>query len=385
MSRADPIGIYVHWPFCLSKCPYCDFNSHVRERIDEAAWRAALLAELDHWASRTGDRRVGSIFFGGGTPSLMSPSTVAAILDRIAARWPVARDVEITLEANPGSAEIGRFRALRDAGVGRLSIGVQALDDATLRFLGRVHGADEARRAIAAAADTFARFSFDLIYARPGQDAAAWCAELDAALAMVGDHLSLYQLTIEPGTRFEQLVARGDLVPLDDENAAILYETTVDRLARAGLHAYEVSNFARPGGESRHNLVYWRYGDYLGVGPGAHGRITLDGTKRATRAERLPETWLSKVAASGQGLAEEAPIGADVAAREALLMGLRLAEGIDADRFRRATGVALEDALDPRGLALGVDGGFLVRSPTTLRATAAGRRVLDSLLAEIAR
>lgn len=385
MTDAEPIGLYVHWPFCLSKCPYCDFNSHVRETIDEAGWRAALLTELDHWSTLTAGRRIGSVFFGGGTPSLMAPGTVGAILDRVARRWSIAADVEVTLEANPNSAEIERFKALREAGVGRLSIGVQALDDATLRFLGRAHDAGEARRAIAAAAATFERFSFDLIYARPDHATEAWRVELEEALSLAGDHLSLYQLTIEPGTRFAQLVARGALKPLDDERGAALYEMTIDRLAQAGMHAYEVSNFARPGGESRHNLVYWRYGDYIGVGPGAHGRVTMNGAKRATRTERAPETWLARIAAVGHGLAETDAILPAEAAREALLMGLRLSEGIDAQRFQRATGVALADALDARGVARAVAGDFLLQTSTGIVATPAGRRVLDAVLTEIVR
>ncbi|MBM3521414.1 MAG: coproporphyrinogen III oxidase [Alphaproteobacteria bacterium] len=385
MSDADPIGIYVHWPFCVSKCPYCDFNSHVRERIDETAWRDALIRELGHWAAVTGERRVGSIFFGGGTPSLMAPATVDAVLAFIAGRWKLAETIEVTLEANPNSIEVERFRSLRAAGVGRVSIGVQSFDDTALRFLGRAHDSREARRAIEVAAATFARWSFDLIYARPGQGEAAWRQELETALVLAGGHLSLYQLTIEPGTRFAQLAARGDLVPLEDERAAVLYETTIDRLAAAGLADYEVSNFARAGEESRHNLVYWRYGDYLGVGPGAHGRITLDGRKLATRAERAPETWIERVTTMGHGLAERIVVAPGEAAREALLMGLRLAEGIDAERFRRATGIVLEDALDPRGVARALSGGLLERTPAGIAATRSGRLVLDALLAEIAR
>jgi oxygen-independent coproporphyrinogen-3 oxidase len=282
----DAFAIYVHWPFCVAKCPYCDFNSHVRARVDEAGWRDALLAELDFEAGRTRGRTVTSVFFGGGTPSLMAPETVGAVLERIAARWTLAPGAEVTLEANPNSAEAAKFRALAASGVNRVSIGVQALDDAALRFLGRAHDSGEARRAVAAAQAAFGRVSFDLIYARPGQTPAAWAAELDDALAMAGEHLSLYQLTIEPGTRFAQLAARGDLATPDAEAAAELWETTQERLARAGMPAYEVSNHARPGAESRHNLVYWRYQDHVGVGPGAHGRIGVDGRKRATRRAR---------------------------------------------------------------------------------------------------
>jgi putative oxygen-independent coproporphyrinogen III oxidase len=385
-GAAEPLGVYVHWPFCLSKCPYCDFNSHVRAAIDEAGWRAALLAELDGQAARLRGRVVGSVFFGGGTPSLMAPDTVAAILDRIAARFMLADDVEITLEANPNSAEAARFRDLALAGIGRVSIGVQALDDGALRLLGRAHDTAEARRAIAAAASRFARFSFDLIYARPGQTRAAWRAELDAALALAGGHLSLYQLTFEPETRFAQLRARGDIVPLDDDTAAALFEDTQARLAAQGLPAYEISNHARPGEESRHNLGYWRYADYLGLGPGAHGRLTFADGKRALRNARAPETWIARVRATGDGLVEETAIAPTDAAREALVMGLRLAEGIDPARFARATGMALDAALDPHGLVRTEAGGFLRRAADGgIAATPAGLRVLDAVLAEIAR
>jgi oxygen-independent coproporphyrinogen-3 oxidase len=292
----------------------------------------------------------------------------------------------VTLEANPASAEVARFRDLRAAGIGRVSIGVQSLDDAALAMLGRAHGADEARRAIAAAASTFARHSFDLIYARPGQDLAAWRAELAEALALAGDHLSLYQLTFEPGTRFEQLRQRGDIVPLDPEVAGAMYEETQEILAAHGLPAYEVSNHARPGGGSRHNLGYWRYEDYLGVGPGAHGRVTIDGVRYATRAERAPETWMARVAATGEGTAERTIVSPADAPREALLMGMRLAAGISPTRFRRVTGMDLDAALDPRGLARVEAGGFVVRDRDGgIAATPAGQRVLDAVLAEIVR
>jgi oxygen-independent coproporphyrinogen-3 oxidase len=385
-ADAPAFGVYVHWPFCVSKCPYCDFNSHVRAAIDEAGWRDALLRDLASQAQPLAGRVVTSIFFGGGTPSLMAPATVAAVIDRIATLWPLAEDVEITLEANPSSAEVARFRDLRAAGVGRVSIGVQALDDAALRMLGRAHGAHEARQAIAAAAATFARHSFDLIYARPGQDLAGWRRELDAALALAGEHLSVYQLTFEPGTRFEQLRARGEIVPLDDALADEMFEVTRDRLAARGLPAYEVSNHARPGAESRHNLGYWRYEDYLGLGPGAHGRMTIDGVKYATRAVRAPEAWMARVAAGGEGTAERSVVAPADAAREALLMGLRLQAGVSPRRFRRVSGVALDAALDARGLARAVAGGFVARGEDGgLAATPAGQRVLDAVLAEIAR
>jgi putative oxygen-independent coproporphyrinogen III oxidase len=387
MSAGAPaMGVYVHWPFCLSKCPYCDFNSHVRARIDESGWLDALLRELAHQAEWTRARSVTSVFFGGGTPSLMAPSSVAAVLDRIAALWSLAPDCEITLEANPNSAEQARFAEFRAAGINRASIGIQSLDDGALRMLGRAHDAREGRRAIAHAAAVFARFSFDLIYARPGQDPGAWERELGEALALAGDHLSLYQLTFEPGTRFEQLRQRGDIVPLGDDDAHAMYEFTQQVLTAHGLPAYEISNHARPGHESRHNLGYWRYEDYVGVGPGAHGRVTRNGAKRALRAERAPETWIARVRAEGHGLAEDLEVVPEDAAREALLMGLRLAEGIDPIRFERTTGRALAAALDPVGLARVRDGGFVEITPSgVLVATARGRQVLDAVLAEIAR
>lgn len=385
-ADAPGFGVYVHWPFCVSKCPYCDFNSHVRSTIDETGWRDALLRDLETQARPFADRPVTSVFFGGGTPSLMAPATVAAVIDRIAALWPLAPDVEITLEANPNSAEVARFRDLRAAGIGRVSIGVQALDDDALRLLGRAHGGDEARRAIAAAAAIFDRFSFDLIYARPGQGLDAWTRELGAALALAGEHLSVYQLTFEPGTRFEQLRRRGDIVPLDDETADAMFDATRAILDAHGLPAYEISNHARPGAASRHNLGYWRYEDYLGVGPGAHGRLTLGGVKYATRAERAPETWMAQVAAAGEGMAARDVVAPADAAREALLMGLRLTAGISPPRFQRVCGTPLDAALDPRGLARMIEGGFLRRDADgTLVATPAGLRVLDAVLVEIAR
>lgn len=377
------LAVYVHWPFCKSKCPYCDFNSHVRDGIDEARWRAALLAELDHYAAETAGRRVTSIFFGGGTPSLMEPATAAAVLDRIAARWPVADDLEATLEANPTSAEAQRFRDFRAAGINRVSLGVQALDDAALRFLGRGHDAAEARAAVALARRHFPRYSFDLIYARPGQDRARWAAELDAAIALAGDHLSVYQLTIEPGTAFFNAHRRGDFTLPDEDLAGALYETTQERLEAAGLPAYEVSNHARPGGECRHNLTYWRYGDYVGVGPGAHGRLTIAGAKLATRQRRAPETWLAAVEANGHGTEERLAIALAERIEETLMMGLRLAEGVSRGRFAANAGVPLEAALDAARLAALVAGGFLVVDAAGLRATAAGRQRLNAVLAAL--
>ena len=339
-------AIYVHWPFCRSKCPYCDFNSHVREAINQERWRAALLRELDHFADETVGRTVTSVFFGGGTPSLMEPATAAALIDRVAARWPVASDVEITLEANPTSVEAGRFAGFRAAGVNRASLGVQALDDAALRFLGRGHSAAEALAAVDTAARHFARFSFDLIYARPGQTAEAWTAELHRALDHAGGHLSAYQLTIEPGTAFHTLHRRGGLPVPDEDTGAALYETTQRVLDAAGLRAYEISNHARPGEECRHNLTYWRYGDYVGIGPGAHGRLTLDGAKLATRTHRAPEAWLALVERGGHAEKPREPIEPRNRLDELMMMGLRLTEGVNRRRAAAECGADLAALLD---------------------------------------
>jgi len=379
MTASDQgFGVYVHWPFCASKCPYCDFNSHVRAGgIDEARFRAAYLAELRHWARLAPGRTVGSVFFGGGTPSLMSPATTAAILDAIAGLWPVAPEAEVTLEANPSSVEAGRFRGYRAAGVNRGSLGVQSLEEAALRALGRLHTVEEALAALDIARATFARFSFDLIYARLGQTPAAWRDELARALARAGDHLSLYQLTIEAGTPFADLHARGRLRIPDGEAARALYELTQEMTDAAGLPAYEISNHARPGQESRHNLTYWRYGEYAGVGPGAHGRVATGGARHATAAERNPERWLVRVEADGHGLAEIVPLSRSEQADEALLMGLRLAEGLDLDRLAGVGGLA------PRAQAVDelVRRGLLERcAPARIRATRAGRMVLNEVV-----
>ncbi|HEX6842999.1 MAG TPA: radical SAM family heme chaperone HemW [Stellaceae bacterium] len=382
--REPGFALYIHWPFCKSKCPYCDFNSHVRDGIAQERWRRALLAELDHAAADTAGRQVTSIFFGGGTPSLMDPATVAALVDRAAARWRMAEDVEVTLEANPTSVESSRFAALRQAGVNRLSLGVQALDDRALRFLGRGHDAAEAVAAIALARRHFARYSFDLIYARPEQTLAQWQAELARAIEFAGDHLSVYQLTIEPGTAFAAAHARGDWVLPAEELAGELFEATQEALAGAGLAAYEISNHARPGGECRHNLTYWRYGDYVGIGPGAHGRVTSGRDKRATRRYRAPETWLAAVERQGHGMEEPITLSAAERAEEMLMMGLRLAEGVGRARFRAETGGEIEASLDRRRLADLVAGGFLVRDDGGLRATAAGRQRLNAVLAALA-
>jgi oxygen-independent coproporphyrinogen-3 oxidase len=372
----------VHWPFCTSKCPYCDFNSHVRTGgIDEARFRAAFLRELEHWAALAPGRTVGSIFFGGGTPSLMSPATTGAILDAIAGLWTVAADAEITLEANPSSVEAGRFRGYRAAGVNRVSMGVQSLSDEVLRTLGRLHTVAEARAAIAVARGTFERFSFDLIYARPGQTLEAWRAELGEALALAGRHLSLYQLTIEEGTPFAALAARGKLSVPDQERSHDFFELTQELTEAAGLPAYEVSNHAAPGEECRHNLLYWRYGEYAGVGPGAHGRVVAGGTRQATATERNPERWAALVEARGHGLAETVPLSPAEEADEALLMGLRLTEGIDLGRLAALTGFVPGEAEVAELAGLGL---VERRGENCVRATAAGRIVLDRVVLRLA-
>jgi putative oxygen-independent coproporphyrinogen III oxidase len=378
----EPLAVYIHWPFCRSKCPYCDFNSHVRNRIDTTRWTRAFLAELDRQAELLLDREVVSVFFGGGTPSLMPPETVAALLDRVRRRWSLAADVEITLEANPNSAEADRFRAFAAAGINRLSLGVQSLDPAALRFLGRMHGRTEAIAAIERARSSFSRFSFDLIYARPGQTLAAWQAELDEALSLADDHLSLYQLAIEPGTAFAARAARGDLPLADDETAAALFEATQDRLAGRGLPAYEISNHARPDAECRHNLIYWRYRDYVGIGPGAHGRLTRGSVRYATRQRRAPESWLRAVEANGTGLEEIADIDRDAAIGEMLMMGLRLVEGVSRARLEQTAGLDV-DVLFAATLPRLVEGGFLTLDANRLAATAAGRQRLNAVLTSL--
>jgi putative oxygen-independent coproporphyrinogen III oxidase len=382
MGQTEPLAIYIHWPFCRSKCPYCDFNSHVRESVDAARWTRALLADLDHQAELTPGREVGSVFFGGGTPSLMPPETAAALLDGVRSHWTVMPEVEVTLEANPNSAEADRFHAFAVAGVNRLSLGVQALDPAALRLLGRAHDRGEAVAAIERARNTFARFSFDLIYARPGQSVADWRSELDEALALAGEHLSLYQLTIEPGTAFATLARRSEIVLPEEETAVALFELTQDRLFAHGLPAYEISNHARPGAKCRHNLTYWRYQDYVGIGPGAHGRLTRSGTKHATRQHRLPERWLAAVEAVGTGLEEVATIDRETAVEEMLMMGLRLVEGVPRRRLEQMAGQAAE-ALFGRNLAPLIDGGFVSLDAEQLTATSAGRQRLNAVLAAL--
>ena len=379
----DPgFGVYVHWPFCAAKCPYCDFNSHVRrEPPDQARFARALAAEIAWTAARTGPREVTSVFLGGGTPSLMDPATVGAVLEAIALHWRMPREVEITLEANPTSVEAGRFRGYRSAGVNRVSLGVQSLDPHDLRMLGRLHTVDQALGAVELARATFPRLSFDLIYARPCQTVAAWEAELSRAIGLAADHLSLYQLTIEQGTPFAALHAAGKLPVPDGDLSADLFEATRALTAAKGLPLYEVSNHARPGAESRHNLTYWRYGDYAGIGPGAHGRLTLEHGRMATSTERHPETWLGLVEARGHGMVEQAALDREQQADEMLVMGMRLAEGIDLGRWERVAGRRLS-AERERGLAAH---GLIERpAPERLRATHAGMLVLDGVLAELA-
>lgn len=374
MAGLAPLAIYTHWPFCRSKCPYCDFNSHVRDRIDARAWTSALVADLDRQAELAPDREVVSIFFGGGTPSLMPPDTAAALIERVKRHWRTAPKLEITLEANPNSAEAKRFAGFAAAGVNRLSLGVQALRPDALKFLGRAHGRDEALAAIKLSQALFKRTSFDLIYARPGQSLDAWGEELDEALAIAGEHLSLYQLTIEPGTAFHTRAKTGELQPLDDDTAAAMFELTQERLAGSGRPAYEISNHARPGGECRHNLAYWRYEDYLGVGPGAHGRVTKGGARYATRQRRLPEAWLRQPT-----FEEMTPIGRETAIEEMVMMGLRLAEGIPRTRLETLADCTIE-TLFGISLARLIGGGFIALDSERLRATAAGRQRLNAVL-----
>ena len=381
-TRDAGFGVYVHWPFCASKCPYCDFNSHVRHApVDEGRFLGAFRAEIAHMAARTPGRTVSSVFLGGGTPSLMQPATVAGLLDAIAGAWGMAPDVEITLEANPTSVEAERFRGYRAAGVNRVSLGVQAMDDAALKQLGRLHSAAEAMAAVRVAAAHFERYSFDLIYARPDQSPAAWRAELEGAIARAAEHLSLYQLTIEPGTPFYGLAAAGKLVTPDDEVGRALYDVTQDLCARAGLPAYEISNHARPGAESRHNLLYWRYGEYAGIGPGAHGRLVTEHGRIGTVTERSPEAWRAKVERDGHGVVETETLSPDDQADEFLVMGLRLAEGIDPARYAALKGRPLNG--NRIGMLVG-DGLLGWRPGGRIAATAHGAPVLNALVAELA-
>ena len=383
MADTDPgFGIYIHWPFCAAKCPYCDFNSHVRHRpIDQSVFLRAYLKELEHMASLAPNRTVTSIFFGGGTPSLMEPKTVATILDAIASHWHMEEDCEISLEANPSSVEADRFRGYRTAGVNRVSLGVQSLDDAQLKFLGRLHNVDEAKRAIEIARETFPRLSFDLIYARPDQTIEQWELELNQAIDLSADHLSLYQLTIEQETPFWDLRARGKLKPPATEQAAQLYEVTQEITAARGLPAYEISNHAVPGAECRHNLTYWRYGDYVGIGAGAHGRITGNDGKHALACEKHPETWAELVARNGHGIILDETLTLEAMGDEFLLMQARVKEGFDPKRFQEITGNEINPdqikALISYGMIEWLDNGHL-------RATQQGWLVLDAVIADLA-
>ena len=376
----EPLALYVHWPFCVTKCPYCDFNSHVRASIDDAAWRTALLTDLAHEAAALPGRRLASIFFGGGTPSLMPPATVAAIIDAATRHWPPTDDIEITLEANPSSVEASRFAGFAKAGVNRLSLGLQALDDADLKALGRPHDLAQGLAALDIARNNFGRVSFDLIYDRPGMTQESWAAELGRALSFGTTHLSLYQLTIEAGTRFAALHAKGQLTLPDSDTSADLFEMTRAMTAAAGIPAYEVSNHAAPGAESRHNITYWTYGDYAGIGPGAHGRRMGVATERLKK----PETWLAAVTAKGHGMSSDALLRPDERATEALVMGLRLASGLDSTRFLARTGMALADVIRPDRVALLVEQGLVESDAAGLRLTLAGQPFVDAVLREIA-
>ena len=376
----DPeITLYIHWPFCLKKCPYCDFNSHVGDAVDHRRWRAALLAELAYFASETKGRRLTGIFFGGGTPSLMEAETVAQVIAMARRHWPAADDVEITLEANPTTVEAALFEDFRRAGVNRLSLGIQSFDDRALEFLGRTHGGAEAARAFALASEIFPRSSFDLIYARPGQTAASWRDELERAAAMTVGHLSLYQLTVERGTEF----AKQGVLEAAEPTAAALYEITQECLASANLNAYEISNHAKPGDECRHNLAIWRGGDYVGVGPGAHGRLRNHGRTDACRQIPRPDRWLNAVERTGHGTANRTTLGDEERAEEILMTGLRLTTGIEHQTFHSAAGRTFEETIERGRLEPLIDGGFLVLDDDGLRATAAGLPRLNAVIAAL--
>ena len=379
-QSTEPLALYIHWPFCLSRCPYCDFNAHVRETIPQRRFRDALRRELAWEAERLGRRSLRSIFFGGGTPSLMEPETVALLLEDARTLFEISGDLEVTLEANPTSIETSRLAALRDAGVNRVSVGIQSLEAEPLAMLGRRHSVEQAIAALEIARKLFPRVSFDLIYARPGQSVAAWRAELRRALDLVADHLSLYQLTIEPGTKFEALHRSGEIVLPEEDLAAALYDATAEEAARFGLLPYEISNYAKPGAESRHNLQYWRYGDYAGIGPGAHGRLTLDGHLVATRRHRAPEAWADLVERTGHGMTEQLTLRSEEMVREMLLMGLRLTEGVSADRFLARTGRTLSSAVDADMIRRAAEEGYIIWHDGRLTATQEGRRRLDALL-----
>ena len=383
IATPDTLAIYVHWPFCRSLCPYCDFNSHVSANVDHARWRRALLNELEHYAQIAGPRRVTSIFFGGGTPSLMAPDTTAAVIEAIARYFTLDEHIEITLEANPTSTEAARLAAFAAAGVNRVSLGVQALANDALGFLGRTHSAEDAIAAIELAADAFERYSFDLIYARPEQSIAAWRRELKQAIGLARGHLSVYQLTIEQGTPFYLAQARGDLRLPDDTVSTALFETTQDILSAAGMPAYEISNHAAPAQACRHNLAYWQYRDYVGIGPGAHGRITASGKIHATRQHRAPDIWLRRVENHGHASQTNEPLDTQSVVAELAVMGMRVSGGVDEANFRARAGIALDTVIDPAVTERLAEGGLIVHDSGGLRATPAGQQRLDAVVAAL--
>ncbi|TAH35782.1 MAG: coproporphyrinogen III oxidase [Alphaproteobacteria bacterium] len=376
-------GLYIHWPFCKSRCPYCDYNAHVRERVDVAAFGEALLQDMRYWAGRHNPGKLTSIFFGGGTPSLMPPELAAELIIEAKKLWGFADNIEITLEANPTSSEAKNFSALRDAGVNRLSMGIQALDDQYLKFLGRSHSATEAKEAIKLAAKYFDRYSFDIIYARPDQTLNHWRKELEEILTLMRDHLSLYQLSVEPQTAFATIYARGDFQLPSDDHAAALYDYTLNRLARENFAAYEVSNFARNNDECRHNMVYWQYYDYIGIGPGAHGRISGNARKTATNNHKTPEAWLSAVQKNGNGLQGEEMLDQKIIAKEMILMNLRLLQGLDATRFRQVVGADMMQFIDNKNFEFLRAQDFIKFDGKILSATATGRNCLNELAAKL--
>ncbi|HIA21632.1 MAG TPA: coproporphyrinogen III oxidase [Alphaproteobacteria bacterium] len=379
----DSLALYFHWPFCLSKCPYCDFNSHVASDVDDAEWRNALLTETKRIAPQLRTRRISSIFFGGGTPSLMAPETVSAILDLVACHWTIDNQAEITLEANPTSSDVGRFRDFRQAGINRLSLGIQALDDTALRFLGRGHNSKEAISAALIAQTVFQRTSVDLIYGRPQQSVKAWCLELEQALELVSDHISLYQLTVEKGTAFYDAHRLGKFTLPQDERALSLFEATQELLDEAGLPAYEISNHAKAGGESKHNLAYWRYQDYVGIGPGAHSRIMIDSQIHALEQIRAPARWLNATIRRNSGSLRDESLTRAQCIREMIMMGLRLRGGIDRKWFMRRLGVDLNNALDLPAVQRMENAGLIVNDAASLRLSARGRTLLDTVLATL--
>ena len=376
-------GLYVHWPFCQSKCPYCDFNSHVREKIDQSRWTTGLLAEIEYFAANADGRPLDTIFFGGGTPSLMNPETIATVIETARKAWSFSNDIEITMEANPSSVEASRFAEYANAGVNRVSLGVQSLSDKALKFLGRQHSAEDAIKAIEIASSNFSRWSVDLIYALPGQSLRAWETELETVLSFASTHLSAYQLTIEPGTAFHGAHSRGLFEMPEEELAGQLFEETQSIMASKGLENYEISNHAQPGEEARHNLIYWRGGSWVGVGPGAHGRLDICGQRTALRQVRSPEAWISKVEGSGHGIAESQTLDSHDIGRENLMMGLRLNEGVDLQRLSLQTGASLDTFIDETALNILIENGFLEINASHLRATSEGRQRLNAVLSRL--